>query len=434
MPYFSRIRVLALLLIPLGGGGTLAPALLGQGRGDTTKTGVVTHPRSRALVWGIAGAIVGGLAGFGFSRGGKQPGAGLTLVGAAGGGLAGFFIGRQLDERHQIAFNGAPSLRIPNVAIELGGDPNVLAVRDSQAAVGGSAGVQLFSAMDPRLMPLGTRAVGLRGVDALALAPGTGWLAIGSQSGLYLYPPVRGPGVLVGRMGVNAIAAADTRMFVAVDDRVEIVPVSADSARAWPGTDLGAPVRDLSLDEARAVIWASTDRELVCLRISGDSLVKIGSAPLPGSGLRMVIEKRVAAVAMGEKGVAIFDITNATQPKARAVWTGARFAYDVSIDESRLFVAAGPEGVYLVDLQPDGPHTFGLARTLGFASALVSYDHHTFILDRRTNVASPHHLFLLGARAEPISSDRRHRRVRGRSRLQQELERELLRRVRRHEP
>jgi hypothetical protein len=41
--------------------------------------------------------------------------------------------------------------------------------------------------------------------------------------------------------------------------------------------------------------------------------------------------------------------------------------------------------VYLVDLTADGPRTFGLARSLGFASALVSHDHHTFILDRRTN-------------------------------------------------
>jgi hypothetical protein len=88
---------------------------------------------------------------------------------------------------------------------------------------------------------------------------------------------------------------------------------------------------------------------------------------------------------MGEKGVAIFDIADAAHPVQRAVWSGARFAYDVSIDGTRLFVAAGPEGVYLVDLAADGPRTFGLARSLGFASALVSHDHHTFILDRRAN-------------------------------------------------
>ena len=376
-------RRAALLLVPLTLAGAV-PGLRAQ-RADSSAAPTVTHPKPKSLTLGIAGVIIGGLAGFGFSRGGKQSGAGMTVVGAVAGGLAGFFIGRQFDQRRAVTFRGAPSLRIPNMAIELEGDPSVLAVRDTEAAVGGSAGVQLFAAMDPRLMPLGTRAAGLRGVDALALAPGTGWLAIGSQAGLYLYPPARGPGILVGRTGVSSIAAADTRIFVAVGDRVEIVPVSADSARSWPGTAVGAPVRDISLDEARAVVWASTDRELVSLRISGDSLVKIGAVPLPGTGLRMVIEQGTAAVAMGEKGVAIFDITDATKPTLRTVWTGARFAYDVSIDGARMFVAAGPEGVYFVDLAADGPHTFGLARSLGFASALVSRDHHTFILDRRTN-------------------------------------------------
>ena len=370
--------------MPLALAGT-APTVRAQGRDDSSAVGTVTHPKPKSLTLGIAGVIIGGLVGFGFSRGGKQPGSQMTVIGAAAGGLAGFFIGRQFDERRAVTYRGAPSLRIPNVAIGLDGDPNVLAVRDSEAAVGGSAGVELFNAADPQLTPIGHRANGLRGVDALAMAPGTGWLAIGSRSGLYLYPPVRGPGILVGRAGVSSIAAAETRIFAAVDDRVEIVPVTADSARSWPGTALGAPVRDVALDEARAVIWASTDRELVALHLTGDSLVRIGSAPLPGIGLRMTIEGATAAVAMGEKGVAVFDITDAAHPTQRAVWTGARFAYDVSIDGTRLFVAAGPEGVYLVDLASDGPRTFGLARSLGFASALVSHDHHTFILDRRTN-------------------------------------------------
>jgi hypothetical protein len=38
-----------------------------------------------------------------------------------------------------------------------------------------------------------------------------------------------------------------------------------------------------------------------------------------------------------------------------------------------------------VDLGGETPRTIGLARSLGFASAIVSGDGHTFILDRRTN-------------------------------------------------
>ena len=376
-PLYSRLP--ALLLVPLVLGGATLPARA-QSSGDTA---TLSHPKSRALIFGVAGAVIGGLVGLGLGKG--SSGGQMGALGAAGGGLTGFFIGRQVDERRKAVFRGAASLRIPNVAIELEGDPAVLSIRDSVAAVGGSSGVQLFSAMDPRLMLLGARATGLHGIGAIDIAPQSKWLALGSRTGLYIYPPNRGPGVLVRRANVSAVAATETRIFVALENRVENVPVNADSAHEWRGTTLSAPVRDIVVDEARAVLWASTDRELVALRITGDSLVQIGAVPLTGIGARVTIEGAIAVVAMGEKGVAIIDITDAAHPKSRGDWTAARFAYDVSLDGKRLFVAAGPEGVYLVNLSGETTQTIGVARSLGFASAIASYDGHTFILDRRTN-------------------------------------------------
>ncbi|MEP7067342.1 MAG: hypothetical protein ABI889_15010 [Gemmatimonadota bacterium] len=374
-------RLAPLILLPLALGGSPDPALAQAHPGDTVR---LAHPKSRALIFGVVGALIGGLAGLEFGKGSNSGGQ-MTIIGAATGGLGGFFVGRQLDKRKAAMFGGTPSLRVPNVAAGLEGDAAVLTVRDSIAAIGGSTGVQLFSAMDVRLMPIGTRAAGLHGIGAIDLAPRSGWMALGSRTGLYIYPPRQGPGVLVRRANVSAVAAAETRIYVALENRVESVPVNADSTREWRGTTLSAPVRDIFVDEARAMVWASTDRELVALHITGDSLVNIGSVPLSGIGLRVTVSGAVAAVAMGEKGVAIIDVTDAAHPKSRGDWTTARFAYDVSIDGARMFVAAGPEGVYLVNLTPEGPHTVGLARALGFASAVVSYDGHTFILDRRTN-------------------------------------------------
>ena len=354
--------------------------------GDSSATGKVARPHPRSVVLGIVGTVLGGLAAFGFSKGSAgQRDVGTIALGAAAGGLAGFFVGRQLDERRAMAFHGISELRIPNVGIQLEGEPRALAFRDSIAAVGGSDGVQMFAGLDTRLVLVSQRATGLAGVDALDLAPRSGWLAIGSGAGLYLYPPARGPGILVRRASVNAVAAAETRIFVAIDNRVESVPVQADSVREYPGSTLDGPVRDLELDEPRAVLWASTDHSLVALRITGDSLVRIGSMPLAGSGLRFTIRQSLAAVAMGETGVALVDISDPTQPRLKTIWTAAHFAYNVSIDGERLYVAAGPEGVYLVDLSGASPRTIGLARSLGFAAAIVSGDGHTFILDRRTN-------------------------------------------------
>src|SRR5450755_3257697 len=185
-------RLAGTLLIPLALAGS-APALGAQRLSDSTTSGTITHPHPRALIIGIVGAIAGGLAGYGFGKSaGRGGGGGMTFVGIAGGGLAGFFIGRQLDERRAIAYRGTPSLKIPNVGITLEGDPNVLTVRDGTAAVGGSAGVELFSAMDARLLSLGTRATGLHGISAIDIAPRTSWLALGSRTGLYIYPPNKG--------------------------------------------------------------------------------------------------------------------------------------------------------------------------------------------------------------------------------------------------
>jgi hypothetical protein len=336
-PAFPRLA--ALLLVPLALGAAPCSAIA-QRQGDTV---TVSHPKPRSLIFGVAGALIGGLAGLAFGKGGSSGGQ-MTIIGAAAGGLAGFFAGRQVDEHRAAMFSGSQSLRIPNVAVALEEEPAVLAVRDSVVAVGGNEGIQLFSAMDPRLSPVGARAAGLHGIGAVDLAPRSRWLAIGSRTGLYIYPPNRGPGVLVQRANVNAVAAAETRIFAAVENRVESVPVNADSAGEWRGTTLSAPVRDILVDEARAIVWASTDRELVALHIVGDSLVNIGAVPLPGIGLRVTSAGAVAAVAMGEKGVALIDITDAAHPKSRSVWTTAHFAYDVSIDGSRLYVAAGPEG------------------------------------------------------------------------------------------
>ena len=150
-----------------------------------------------------------------------------------------------MDEHRAALFNGAKSLRIPNVAVALEEEPAVLAVRDSVVAVGGNQGIQLFSSMDVRLMPVGTRAA-----VCMALARSISHLAAaGSRSdpapdSVHLSAE-RGPGVLVQRANMNAVAAAETRIFAAVENRVESVPVNADSTRDWRGTSLSAPVRDI---------------------------------------------------------------------------------------------------------------------------------------------------------------------------------------------
>ncbi|HKT08274.1 MAG TPA: hypothetical protein VJR24_10280 [Gemmatimonadaceae bacterium] len=294
----------------------------------------------------------------------------------------GFAFGHEADRTYNSRYRGVAPLHVQSVDARLDGEPVALSADDSLIAVGGSSGVEMLplsGAMEAGIL----RARGLNSIIAVALAPTTGWLAVGSPAGLYMFPPNTGPGALVRPGDVDAVVGGERQVYVAVNDRIEIAPLSDDTARSWPGIAVGAPVHALMLDPDHGLLWATTDRNLIALRTAGDSLVRVGEAPLDAGGLHLAQTGDTIAVALGERGVQLFDVTNPAAPRPVASWTTAHFAYDVSIDKHRLFVAAGPEGVYVVDLSTSPMRTLGLARELGFATALASRRGYTYILDRR---------------------------------------------------
>jgi hypothetical protein len=235
------------------------------------------------------------------------------------------------------------------------------------------------------LVPTGSRAHGLLGVVAVEVTPRSEWLAVGTGNGLYLYPPNAGRGLLANPGPVAAIVASPSRVFSASGARISITPVDADSTRPWPGITISAPVRALALDSTRGILWAVTDQQLVAIRVRGDTLTRIGGAPIDGGARRVAANTDVVAVAVGERGVRLFNVSDPSQPQPRRPWTVGRFAYDVSLDRSRLFIAAGPDGVYVVELHLTYIVTIGVARSLGFASTIVSRNGYTYLLDGRTN-------------------------------------------------
>lgn len=352
------------------------------------------HRTPRSKVLAFVGGLVGGVLGVVFARSSSSSLSGsclglqcVILAGTAGGAIFGYFIGREYDMTYAQRYRGVKPLDIPSVDADLEGDPVALAVSDSSIAVAGSDGVELFR-QDDRLLAQARRAGGLRGISVVALSPTSGWIALGSPSGLYLFPPGGGPGALVRSGNVSAAAASDRDVFVSVDDRIEVTPFQSDTTRVWPGVALGerGVARDVALDSTRSIVWVVTSSDLMSYRMEGDSLVgPLGTATLDGAGHRLALVHDTIAVAMGEKGIRFFDVTDAAKPTAFADWSGARFVYDVSVDRGRIFAAAGPEGVYVLTLVAGEPRAVGLARDLGFASALVSRGGHTYILDRRTN-------------------------------------------------
>lgn len=296
----------------------------------------------------------------------------------------GYLLGRQSDRTYYVRYRGVAPLDVASTSVELAGEPVAFDIADRTIAVGGSAGAEILDAERP-MHALGLRGEGLRSIGTVSLAPASGWLTLGSPNGLYLFPPLRGPGLLVRSGDVASAVSTSRNVYFGVGNRIEIAPLANDTTRQWPGVMLDGAAHSLAIDSARGLLWAVTDRQLIGFRLAGDSLVRVGATAIDGAGRRLALTHDTAAVALGERGVQLFDTSDPTAPRPLAQWGIAHFAYDVSFDRGRLFVAAGPEGVYVLDVSSGTLRTLGLARGLGFASALASHDGYTYILDRRTN-------------------------------------------------
>ena len=392
------MRRLALAALTLG---TIAlplaaPALEAQQRSDSTTSAIPRADRRmpRRLIFTLAGAALAGAAASLYMLAddrGAQPGncvskTCVSVVAVSGGALVGYMVGREFDQLHALRYRGGAPLRPPSIAVSVPGDPLLLVVQDTLVAVSGATGgVQLFTNGGDAIRAGVRRATGVRGIEAIAIAPAPHALAIGAPTGLYMYPPASGPGVLVREGRATAVATLRERVYVAVGGRVESVPVFADSARSWPGVNVGRQVTTLVAEPGRALLWGIGDSTLVALRPAGDSLEVLSTTSLGGPARRVSIDAERLAVALGEGGVRTFDVSDPASPRETARWTGGRYVYDVSFAGERLFVAAGVEGVYVLSTAGQRLTTLGLARELGFATALETRDGFTFLIDRSTN-------------------------------------------------
>lgn len=346
----------------------------------------VEHRTPRRTVLAIVGALAGSAGGVFFHRQGSGSACGPCYVGGGAliGGIAGLLIGRELDQMHAVRYRGTPRLRIPFVEQTLDGDPLAVTARDTLLAVATTTGITILSSTDI-LRPRARRANGIRGISALDLTSRTHAMAVATPTGLYLYPPIRGAGILLREGTIQAASAADDRVFFAVGGRIEWATVTADSARLWPGLDVPALVADLEWESRRNILWALADTLLLALQWEADSLRVASRTRVDAGGRSLTTQGDRLAVIHGSGGLALLDVSDPAAPRDVARWAGARFVYDAALTGSRLYAGAGPEGVFVIDVSTVPLRTIGLAFDLGFAATLLSRDGFTYILDRRTS-------------------------------------------------
>jgi len=377
--YLSSVR--AWLLLPV-----LLSATPSSLAAQVDAAARVEHRTPRRTVLAIVGALAGGAGGVFFHRQGSGSACRPCYVGGGAliGGIAGLLIGRELDQMHAVRYRGAPRLRIPFVEQTLDGDPLAVTARDTLLAVATSTGVTVLSSTDI-LRPRARRANGIRGISALDLTSRTHAMAVATPTGLYLYPPIRGPGILLREGTIQAASAAADHVFFAIGGRIEWATVTADSARLWPGLDVPAHVADLEWESRRNILWALTDTLLLALHWEGDSLRQSSRIRVDAGGRSLTTQGDRLAVVHGSGGIALVDVSDPAAPRHVARWAGARFVYDAALAGDRLYAGAGPEGVFVIDASTVPLRTIGLAFDLGFAATLLSRDGFTYILDRRTS-------------------------------------------------
>jgi hypothetical protein len=378
--YLSSVRIR--LLIPAFLLFATPLSLAAQSDASTIASG--RTPRRAILA--VVGALVGGAGGAALHRDGSGTTCQPCTIGAGAliGGVAGLFIGREMDQAYALRYRGVPRLRIPFHEQPLDGDPLTLTARDTLVAVATSTGVTILSSTGS-LVTRGRRANGIRGISALDLTTRTHALAVATPTGLYLYPPVRGAGVLLREGTIQAVTASEHHVFFSLGHRIEWAPLDADAERAWPGLDLGAPIIDLEWDPHRQILWALGDTIVLALPWRGDGLVTSSRTPVDPGGRSLTLHQDRMAVALGSAGVIILDASNPASPRTIARWSDARFVYDVALAGERLYAGAGPEGMFVIDVSGVPARTIGLAFDIGFAATLLSRDGYTYILDRRTS-------------------------------------------------
>ena len=382
---FAALRRAALCL-PV-----IATSIMGQTPADPMAKS--TDRRTpRWAILGVIGALTGAGVGLSYSRIGddKRAAAGNCTSGGcvigimtAGGALVGYMIGRELDQLHEVRFRGSRSLRPHLESVTLGADLTALTVRDTVLAAAGRAGVRFVSA-GVAFKPTARRAAGIRGISDIALGSSGSMFALTTGTGVYVFPVDSGPGSMIREGSASAAATIGDTVIFSSGSRVERAPLSADTTREWPGIDLGRRPIAIAADEARNIVWAVTDTALFALGRAGDSLNILSVVSLPNRPRRLAIEGDLLIVALGEAGIGVFRTTDPAAPVTIGRWAGARFAYDVSVARDRIFVAAGPDGLYVIRLEGSTLVNAGLARDVGFAAAVISRGAWTYVYDRTT--------------------------------------------------
>jgi hypothetical protein len=308
----------------------------------------------------------------------------VSAVSVGAGAVLGFLVGRELDRLHALRYRHGRPISLGGQRLDLALTPLEVRTHGPTVAVAGEGGVEILRD-EGRLVRVTTRGRGLRGVQLAQ--PGRERVLVGTSVGLYDFPlgadqPL---GTLLAPGEVSALDTDADRVLVANGRQGVLARLEADSLHTvGRPREFGAPIMDVAWDASRAVAWVLTEAALVATAVTDTGLAdSLGAFALPGPGRRLAARGDTLVVAAGEAGVFLLSVADPRQPVAIGQWSGARFAYDAVLLGNLVYVAAGPEGLYVLEPTPHGALVpRGLDRHFGFVSSLHAANGELFVVDR----------------------------------------------------
>lgn len=310
----------------------------------------------------------------------------MVPVAALVGGTLGFLIGFERDRVVARRFAGGPSLTFRRQTIDLEGllpeslelfSGGALAVGREGLAVVGSDGMA------------SRRGGEMRGITAALAVPDNNVILTTTPAGIFAFP-LRAQamqGRLLAPDGGLSLASIGGDQFILggreMLRRYRVAGTGPESTLHEEARVVGpATFTSLSYSPFSGVVFGVAGTSISARSASG--LEELGVLTLPAPARSISVSGGQALVAAGSEGVFLLDVSSPDALRLVARLTGLQYAFAAALSGSTAFIATGRTGLTVVDVSdPESPVLLGIARNLGMVSDVkVSLSGEVFVLDR----------------------------------------------------
>lgn len=306
-----------------------------------------------------------------------------VLAGMVGGTL-GFLIGHERDRSAARRYAAGPTLRVRPRGVDLPISPLEIVAGPDGTIVVGREGLS-YVGRNGSVRRIGSD---IRGIETAAVLPARDAILAVSASSIFALRLDAGdvPGRRIFDEGGEVIAAVgDDAVVLGGSEELRRLALSGQGSDIEVRETARVAQRGVFIDMAWApfsgVLW-SLSRDRLIARDPVE-LSQIAGLELPGGVRAISVSGNRGLVAAGRQGLYLLDLSDAARPRLAGRVQGVSFAFDAALAGDRAYVAAGAQGLVILDVSdPARPVVTGVARNLGFVSTVMEAAGLVYTVDR----------------------------------------------------